>query len=586
VLNDDPLRDLVSRLARTLATFGPFDSSMGNVAPLEKAEKEAERVFQGSAKRKPSRDDARAAALALSRGQPLNELQHDIVASALSIPLSERQGACALECANIDALLSSYEAEAKSGDLWRLTWFGLLASYFDFNIAQASSGATAGWQKLRSFLQRTWPLIDRQSASPVVPDWITLVRADPALLSEDATRRYAASYLQGEEAEVQRLSVDLGIPESSWFWHALVLSTVKQASSQSDQAFKASIPRLLALVQKRPVFRDDALELILSRYFKCTDRTIHVLLRDYVVRKDVWKNPKLKAAGIATAWNRVSNDVWMMVLQWVNESNLRDFFEIVASRNNADEGRLEFWSEYLAQITWTRLIFSAETQTLARHSPKVRELIAREDGAYATLTGALNVDAFMMQIGDHIVVEFSVKPNAAYIYESNELQFDRYAGTYQGDSDDLKYGYTEGATARIVHTPGWQPGARQKLQGIGIYPDSDKRARKSVSAPHIAPQRARATPEATPRTTSGGVEIPQFVPEPVKPPPVIAEPFAGNRPNVAPAGAPFTLDQLQQLVQEYRRAFIRDLRIQGGGGGRERTHGGDFHQGASGLDGE
>jgi hypothetical protein len=219
------------------------------------------------------------------------------------------------------------------------------------------------------------------------------------------------------------------------------------------------------------VFRDEAIETVLTRYQRCRDTSVHPQLRDYVIRKDVWRNPKLRSAGIATAWNRVGEDVWMMVLRWINEGNLKDFFEILAARNNADEGRLEFWSRYMDQITWTRLIFSSETLALARRNPDVRQLIAREEGAYATVWGANDVDAFMMLIGDRVIVEFSKTPNAAYVYHTNRLKFDRYATHYFGNTSDLKYGFQSKEGLRIVHTPGWEDDAERRLRRLGIRPD-------------------------------------------------------------------------------------------------------------------
>lgn len=127
-----------------------------------------------------------------------------------------------------------------------------------------------------------------------------------------------------------------------------------------------------------------------------------------MVNPTVWKNPKLKAAGIATAWNRVPDRVWMMVLGWVDNGTSRiSSADILAARNQADEGRLAFWSKYMKQITWTRLVFSAETMNLKKHNPAIRNLIAREEGAYAELTAKRDVDAFMMQIGGYIIIEFS-----------------------------------------------------------------------------------------------------------------------------------------------------------------------------------
>jgi hypothetical protein len=214
------------------------------------------------------------------------------------------------------------------------------------------------------------------------------------------------------------------------------------------------------------------------------------------VDTSVWKNPKLRAAGLATAWNRpgISEDVWRMVLQWVNEGNLRDFFQILAARNSADEGRLEFWSQYLKQISWTRLIFSTETMALARRDQNIRELIAREEGTYATCWGQKNVDAFMMEIGDYLVVEFSTTGNAAYVYNSRELQFDRHAPQYHGGTEDLRYGFSGGAVMRIVHRDDWESKTLDELKRLGIYPDDSSQARRVRVAHAPLPQGIRTSP--------------------------------------------------------------------------------------------
>ena len=258
--------------------------------------------------------------------------------------------------------------------------------------------------------------------------------------------------------------------------------------------FKPLIPTLIALIQRRPVFRDDALIALLTRYHECREREPHQELCDYVVNKDVWRNPKLKAAGIATTWNRVSDDVWRMVLGWVNERNLRDFFGILASRNNADEGRLAFWSKYLNQISWTRLVFGAETLGLIHSTRAIRDLIAREEGAYAVLQRGRELDAFVMQLGEYIIVEFSKTPNAAYVYQSSALKFDRYAKRYAGSTDDLKYGFNGGAAARFVHNGSWASEATSTLKRLGIYPDSSGQSRTARASQNVVPPLRRAIP--------------------------------------------------------------------------------------------
>nr|WP_229289101.1 EH signature domain-containing protein [Burkholderia pseudomallei] len=460
-------------LAAAIGAMGLHTSEFGKPELVEKPVREAERIFQGYAKATPSKEDAYDAARAFLRGRELDSWQRDLVASALAVPVREQNEAVVLGSGRFPALLATYEQEAKRGDLWRLTWHGLLYSYFNFDPTVTKDEATQnGWEALRSFLARTWPLVDRDADNTVVPDWINVLRKESDVLTDKPVAKYASAYLRGDTTATDQISVDLGIPPSSWFWHALVLSTVKLAiENRNDDVFRGHISMLLRLIESKPAFRDEALEAILIRYHACKDARQEDHLRDYVCQPSVWKNPKLRAAGLATAWNRVPDPVWEMVLNWVNEQNLKDFFDILAARNNADEGRLAFWSKYLKQITWTRLVFGAETMALKHRNPEIRALIAREEGAYAQLTGKKEVDAFMMQIGSYVIIEFSKKPNACYVYKVDALPFERYAKYYHGGTSDLSTGFHQRCPARIVHTPGWEKRADIELSGLGIRPD-------------------------------------------------------------------------------------------------------------------
>jgi len=495
--------------------MGLSSGTFGNPQLVEQSTKEAERIFQGYASAKPSKEDAYAAAREFVRGRPLGSWQRDLVAAALADPISEQGGITPLGYKRFPELLSEYEAEAKRGDLWRLTWHGLLFSYFNYEPSQSQDpSAQLGWQALRAFLERTWPLVDRDAKETIIPDWVGVLRHEATVLSAQPAQKYAQDYLTENTEPVDRLATDLGIPPSSWFWHALVLEAVRSATDKSDSEFRALLPRLIQLIEGKPAFRDDAIELILIRFHACKDSTPDDQLRDYVVSPSVWKNPKLRDAGIATAWNRVPNPVWMMVLGWVNKRNLKDFFDILAARNQADEGRLAFWSNYLEQITWTRLVFSAETMQLKNRNPAIRDLIAREHGAYATLTAKRDVDAFMMKIGNFIIIEFSRKPNACYVYSESTLPFERHKRTYQGTTDDLAYGFHGGCAARIVHREGWEAKAGNELRALGILPDKPGarpagRVRVAARTQSTAPT-ARTTQQASAGVATGEVSMPQL----------------------------------------------------------------------------
>lgn len=516
-------------LAEAVARLTESPEPLGRPGLIEHAASESARLFHGYSRSQGPSGAAHAAAVAFLSGRDLSPRETDLVAPALCRRLPERGNAIPLGSDRLQWLLDSYWRDAEQGELPRLTWYGLLCSYFEFDPNRASGRDQAGWEMLRAFLQKSWPVVDRESRSGPVPDWMLVLRRDPEVLTERAAHRYAAEYLQGNAAGVTALATDLAVPESSWFYQALVLDAVRTATRHADEPFKAAIPRLIQLLVERPVFRDEALVALLERYYLCRDRPVPERLRDYVVSPTVWRNPKLKAAGLATSWNRVSEDVWRMVLGWVNEQNLKDFFEILADRNKADQGRLAFWSRYLKQIGWTRLILGTDTLSLARRNRGVADLIAREEGAFARLHNSQGVlDAFIMEIGDRTIVEFSQKPNAVYFYKTTELGFDRYARVYQGTQEDLKCG-----SVKVNHFAGWEDEAEALLKRYGISPDIRERVRESSSKPWHA------------RSPGAGHAAQQ---------------------ERKPKGARFEMSALAAAVAEFPGAYIDDRRVSGRGG--------------------
>lgn len=474
---------LLNRLNISIEGMGLNRIQIGFPEMVVKEVQKAEALFKDFAKAKPSSQDAYNAALMLLRGEKLDDWSVDLVAAAVAIPIEEQRGRTVLESEYCDDLLKKYENEAYTGDLWRLTWYSLLNSYLTYDLSRTSTEqGKAGFAKLRRLLNRTWPSIDKQSGQLAVPDWVRILREESQLLSDNPVEKYAQDFLAGNTDHIKALTENLGIPRKSWFWQELVLGAVRHATSSSDDQFRSLILMLIELVKSAPVYRDKAIEEILNRYYNCSSRAVHPELRDFVIHTSVWKNPKLKAAGIATAWNQVPDSVWRMVMGWVNERNLKDFFDILASRRNADHGRLMFWSRYMNQISWTRLVFGSETIWQKNHNTGIRTLLESEEGTYAVLKAQpggyqpapdKDLDAFLMQIGDYVFVEFSKTGNGAYAYRASDLLFSLHANSYTGSTSDLKCGYyKEGkGVAKIIHTPGWEERASSELRKLGIYPD-------------------------------------------------------------------------------------------------------------------
>lgn len=569
---------LLSRLMTSIEGMGLNRLQLGYPEMVIKEVRKAETLFKDFSKAKPSTQDAYKAALSLLRGEKLDEWGADLVAAAISIPIKEQRGQTVLESSYCDDLFRTYENDAYKGDLWRLTWYSLLNSYLTFDLARTTTEAgMGGFQKLRSLLNRTWPSIDKQSGELAVPDWVRVLREESQLLSDNPVEKYARDYLAGNTNHIKALAENLGIPASSWFWQELVLGAVRHATLADDDQFRSQILMLIELIKSAPVYRDKAIAEILNRYYKCPGKTVHPELRDFVIHASVWKNPKLKAAGIATAWNQVPVAVWRMVMGWVNERNLRDFFDILASRRHADHGRLKFWSRYMNQITWTRLVFGSETIWQKNHNAGIKALLESEEGTYATLQGAQDkeLDAFLMQIGDYIFVEFSKTGNGAYAYRASDLAFNLHANTYAGSTSDLKCGYYSNGrgVAKIIHTPGWEDRTAVELRRLGIYPDRysshQEPARSRLSGEQAAalgkirdltqvsglvtsqpPVRVAQKNEPTAtsqRTTDNyGYTIPEIATS-LRRPPLTSQ-----------TAATLTLDQVQRIVSKYQGAEVSE----------------------------
>jgi EH_Signature domain len=485
---EDALRSLVHALDDSLGTFAIGTTRFGHTDLLKQTALEIAQATRGSPVGRPPSQTAYMSALHFLRGQDLDEQDRDRLAWALCTPISEQDGGIAIGAGSrFAALIEHYRAAAAHGDLWRVTWLGLFSSYLAFDSQNADEDARAGWNRLRCFLEQSWPGID--TGGGFVPDWVAVLRDEPALLSPNPCNAFASDYLRGNTLTVDRFERELGIPQASWFWRELVMAAVKRATHETDDGFKATIDRILQLIRARPASRDRAIQLILERYARCEDRSVHARLRDFVIDRRVWKNPKLKPAGLAPAWERVSDDVWRMVSGWVSQANLQLFFEVLVRRNGTDEGRHEFWLAYLGQISSIKLALGGETVKLAQRDSELAKALALEEGGYAYLESRWSaIDAMLIEIGNYLIVEFSVAGNTCYGYPLDNLPFARNAVALTGGTSDLKAGYFyrgESRDIRIDHGPNWREQMAAHLARIGIQPDRARGNSLALPAPGL-----------------------------------------------------------------------------------------------------
>lgn len=402
--------------------------------------------------------------------------EFEIISFALTKPITELSGASvASDSAKLRVLLDKYAEEFEADRMDGIFWFGVFQSYFQAQKSHYDGNSFFNSQRvIRIFLFKTWPYVKKNA--PFLTNWMKSIEVNLHLLTEEPCEVYGEEWLTGSDARVKQIKLDLHIPDSSWFWEDFFKSCLRSALSQPDLKFKESIPLIISLFTRHPSYLDNGLRALLDRYRVSSDIKEHKLLKDFALEK--WKSPKLRNTG-ASKWVHVSDATWRMVLTWVQEANLRLFFELLKKRGVPDpHGRLDFWLQYINQITFTRLVLGDDMRRYLNSHPEYKEHFKNDVDSFANLKGSKgesNLDAFIMEINGHLIVEFNPH-GGCYIYQKGENNFNVNASNLDASTNQkgLKERYYSGSVKGpdIVHREGWQYNARTfKLPGFGIFDD-------------------------------------------------------------------------------------------------------------------
>lgn len=436
---------------------------------------------------KPKDDVAYAAARDYLDGSLSDDTgEYEIISFVLTRPITELGGiSVASDSAKLRALLDRYTEEFESDSIDGIFWFGVFQSYFQARKSNYLGDSFFNSQRaIRNFLSRTWPHV-RKNAH-FATNWMKSIEVNLHLLSESPCDIYGAEWLAGSDTRVKQINRELHIPDSSWFWEDFFKSCLTASLSQSDSKFKESISLTISLLDRHPSYLDNGMCALLDRYRGSSDIRVHEELKDFALEK--WKSPKLRDTG-ASKWVHVSEPAWQMVLTWVQEANLRLFFELLRRRGVPDpHGRLDFWMQYINQITFTRLVLGEDMRRYLNSNPAWKEHFKNDVDSFANLTGAKgesNLDAFIMEISGHLIVEFNPH-GGCYIYKKGENKFDVNAVGLDASTSKigLKQRYYSGSSngPDIVHRDGWQDRARTyHLPDFGIFDDVRAGKRNSTT---------------------------------------------------------------------------------------------------------
>lgn len=157
-------------------------------------------------------------------------------------------------------------------------------------------------------------------------------------------------------------------------------------------------------------------------------------------------------------------------LSMLTADDLKVFFQYAMS----DGARELFWLCYLRSIRRTTCVLDREThERLTRHFAGAdKGLAAAISRARQFRRNSAGVQAFCLYFDHHVIVEFSDTGNAAWIYE--RASFERLM---QGEIDanrclDHNHLKQRGLLLdRIIHQPGWENRAANRLYELKIFPD-------------------------------------------------------------------------------------------------------------------
>lgn len=198
---------------------------------------------------------------------------------------------------------------------------------------------------------------------------------------------------------------------------------VRVVCAFADAQFLSELTRLLDLIDGRgeitlpAALAIQATAMVVIRYCSCASQPEHAVLRDTCIH---WiGNPWINR----TAWDAHVNyePARQMVNGWLKRRLIKDFFELLAQDGSADLRRLNYWLKWEPQITDMWFVMGANARD--NHSAPFMELRKRMTGRDRVLNDSNHQNnAFVMRIGQLLVIEFGVTGNACYAFAASDFR--------------------------------------------------------------------------------------------------------------------------------------------------------------------
>ena len=454
MLESDRLKQALFQVTGTLAPSNALARQKERLNDLNLVFEEIKQKFKNAGS-PPEALALKAATRFLAGDTNLDDVDIDLIAFALSKPIGSLvENTLFNNEAKLKALLNNYSSKCLAGKDMLITWRGVMGTYFDLspNNSPNRQQFERSLEDIRYFLVSTWDSV--KNSTELRLSWMKAIDENLELLGKNPCDQFAKQWFDGNEDLVLRISGDLQISSKSWFWERLFITCLQSVLNFDEFSFKKAIPKILELFEKHKIYRDKGLSALLDRYAICSDTSVNKTLKEYAL--DLWASPEgYELAG--SKWKLVGKPALSMMLNWVHETNLRLFFELLKQRGYADDERLNFWLKFIPQVKSSRLSLGSTSQRVVEGRSDLKKVFNRDGNTYSQLREDPNPDndAFLMTIGNCLIVDFSIG-GGCYIYKEGQNKFsitDKFhLATTAPRGLKAKYRH-EGMD--FAHTPGW-----------------------------------------------------------------------------------------------------------------------------------
>lgn len=338
------------------------------------------------------------------------------------------------------ALLRLSQALAISPSILR----GVVHGYFGLDPARAHHHERIIGDWIIEHLLRT------QSSGKVLSHWKRL----PECFQKRGPVTLAQRLLS--HSDLGQAFDDLKVPPHSHVGCAIA----RELAWKTGREIPEEIPRILSLLETRFPLEPQkkCLDILLQCAHDLRRNSPNSHLIEYSLK--LLADPRIDHRG---RWTGMSEKAKHIISYWVSAEDLRIFF----SEISGDKRRLQFWRRYLdsGKVLYSRIVLG--TDALRGCTPALRQQVA--NGRFARLLSSdPSLSAFILQIGQCFVVEFSLTGHACFLYPPSLFDVKTLSRHSYG-LRELKRG---GFRRRLIHHAGlWERDFQRALyEDFGIYP--------------------------------------------------------------------------------------------------------------------